>query len=103
MLKSNQIGCLTAAYDTHYLGKQYMPQLRKRQDYALWLKLLKLTPFAHVIPEVLAWYRVGGGSLSSSKVGLLRYNWKLFRQEEHLPIYKAAYYLGWNAVRKVLT
>ena len=40
MLFSNKIGCLTAIYDRGKLGKVYMPQIRKRQDYGLWLKIL---------------------------------------------------------------
>jgi glycosyltransferase involved in cell wall biosynthesis len=35
MLKSNFMPCLTVMYDTKYFGKQYMPPLRKRQDYGL--------------------------------------------------------------------
>ena len=45
MLKFNQVGCLTAVYDTQKLGKVYMPSIRKRQDYGLWLNLLKKTPY----------------------------------------------------------
>src|SRR5690606_23452075 len=40
-LKSNRIGCLTAMYNSEKLGKVYMPAIRKRQDYALWLRILK--------------------------------------------------------------
>ena len=40
-LYKNPIGCLTVIYDVDFFGKQYMPSIRKRQDYALWLNLLK--------------------------------------------------------------
>lgn len=33
----NRIGCLTAVYDTEKVGKVFMPELRKRQDWGLWL------------------------------------------------------------------
>ena len=41
MLYSNEIGCLTAMYNRDILGKIFMPEIRKRQDYGLWLKILK--------------------------------------------------------------
>lgn len=41
LLSKNIIGCLTAIYDTTYFGKVYMPLIRKRQDFGLWLELLK--------------------------------------------------------------
>ena len=41
LLKNNVIGCLTVMYSVDVLGKIYMPLIRKRQDYATWLKILK--------------------------------------------------------------
>ncbi len=48
LLKTNYIGCLTAIYDTKKVGKVYMPLIKKRQDYGLWLKILKNTDF-HIV------------------------------------------------------
>lgn len=102
MLRFNRIGCLTAIYDTSLLGKVYMPLLRKRQDYGLWLKILKLCPEAICFPEVLAYYRVRSGSISRGKSGLIKYNWQLYRAVEELSVMRSAYYLGWNVIGKVL-
>ncbi len=41
LLYCNVIGCLTAIYDSHLVGKQYMPLIRKRQDMGLWLNIMK--------------------------------------------------------------
>lgn len=101
MLKSNQVGCLSTMYDAQALGKVYMPIIRKRQDYGLWLSLLKRVPFVHCLPECLALYRVRSGSVSSNKVEMLRYNWQLFRRIEQLGLVDSLYYLGWNIARKV--
>lgn len=103
LLKCNRIGCLTAMYDTDVLGKQYMPLIQKRQDYALWLNILKITPIASCVPVSLAYYRVRSSSLSSRKIGLVRYNWKLFREYEKLSLLSSAYYLGWNILNKILS
>jgi len=101
LLKSNQIGCLTAVYDASILGKVYMPLIRKRQDYGLWLRILKTKSFAYGLPESLAFYRVRSKSVSSNKVEMLKYNWMLFRDVERLSVYRSSYYLAWNIARKI--
>ena len=42
ILKTNDICTSTAVYDSYILGKQYMPNLIQRHDWALWIKILKL-------------------------------------------------------------
>ena len=102
MLKSNRVGCLSAVYDSAKVGKVYMPLILKRQDYGLWLELLKRVGFVHCLPEVLALYRVRTNSLSTNKFEMLSYNWQLFRRVERLSPWASAYYLGWNVFRKVI-
>ena len=75
LLDKNRIGCLTAIYNQEELGKVYMPLLRKRQDYGLWLELLKRTTFCYTYPEVTALYRVRENSISSNKLEMLKWNW----------------------------
>ncbi|BBG66792.1 putative N-acetylgalactosaminyl-diphosphoundecaprenol glucuronosyltransferase [Hydrogenimonas sp.] len=99
LLKQNVIGCLTAVYDTKKVGKLYMPDILKRQDFALWLDILKKVPFAYGLNEPLAYYRVRSSSISSNKIASSLYNWKLYREVEKLPWYKAVYYFGWYTYR----
>ena len=103
LLKSNQIGCLSAMYDTRKLGKVFMPSIRKRQDFALWLSILRKVDFAYCLPEVLALYRMRENSVSSNKIEMLSYNWRLFREIEGFSILKSSYYLLWNIARKVIS
>ena len=42
ILSNNYVGCLTAIYDSAAIGKQYMPAIRKRQDWVLWINILKV-------------------------------------------------------------
>lgn len=102
LLKQNIIGCLTAIYDTEKIGKVYMPDILKRQDFGLWLKILKKVPYAYGLDEPLAYYRVRTASVSSNKILASRYNWKLYREVEKLPMYKAIYYFGWYTYRSFL-
>jgi teichuronic acid biosynthesis glycosyltransferase TuaG len=94
LLKGNVIGCLTAVYDTAVFGKVEMPPLPRRQDYGLWLELLRRVPYAHALQQVLADYRVRAGSLSADKLGAARATWRLYRDFERLPPLRAAYYFA---------
>ncbi|HRO12498.1 glycosyltransferase family 2 protein [Amaricoccus sp.] len=81
LLRGNVIGCLTAVYDTSHFGKVEMPPLPLRQDYALWLALLRGGE-ARGLDEVLADYRVGGAAtLSGSKLRAARGTWAVLRRE----------------------
>lgn len=105
MLDFNFIGCLTAMYDAEKLGKYYMPDIPKRQDYALWLSIMRQHVTAHIIPEVLALYRTGHASLSSNKLKVVGYNWQILRELEKQPFYKAVYHFiryGYIGMKKYL-
>lgn len=91
-LYKNPIGCLTVMYDVNFFGKQYMPSIRKRQDYALWLNLLKKTN-GYGLNVCLAKYRTGNTSISSNKFDLLKYEWQIYRDVEGLSWYKSSFYL----------
>ena len=99
LLKGNVIGCLTAVYDTAVFGRVEMPPLRRRQDYGLWLGLLRQVAHAHGLPEVLADYRVRPASLSGGKLGAAKATWTLYREIEGLGRPRAAFYLAHNLAR----
>ncbi len=93
ILKTNSISCLTAFIDMEKLGKEYMPEVRYRQDMGLWLKYLKKIPHAEGITEVLASYRIRGNSHSRNKAKLLKPQWFFYRKVESLSIISSAYYM----------
>ncbi|MCD8263182.1 MAG: glycosyltransferase [Tannerellaceae bacterium] len=68
------IGCLTVIYDCEKLDKIYMPELRKRQDWGLWLKIIQKSKYAYGIDMPLAYYRIRKNSISSNKFSLIKYN-----------------------------
>ena len=76
MKRDNKIGCLTAIYDTKRLGhKYYMPNIRKRQDWALFLSIIKDCRICYCVKEPLALYsRHSKESVSSDKMSLIKYN-----------------------------
>jgi glycosyltransferase involved in cell wall biosynthesis len=76
----NYVGNLTGIYDTEYFGKIPINSIRKRQDWMMWLTILKKLRKAHVVPESLAFYRIRKESISASKIDLIKYNFKIYRK-----------------------
>ena len=96
MKRDNKIGCLTAIYDTQLLGrKYYMPTLRKRQDWALFLLILKDCKVCYSYPsQPLAVYCRHKHSISSSKISLAKYNIAVYRSILGYGWLKACFYFA---------
>lgn len=101
LLRGNVIGCLTAIYDSAVLGRVEMPDLRLRQDYALWLTILRTVPMAQGLPEVLAIHHRHAGSLSAGLLRGLRATWAVYRQAEGLSRLQAAGCLAAHVLNRV--
>lgn len=94
LLKTCPIGCLTAIYDTEKMGKVYMPEIRKRQDYGLWLKIFKIIHSSKGMNELLADYRVRSNSVSSNKLVASAYHYKVLRKVGKLGRLKSIWYFS---------
>lgn len=92
LTRDNGIGCLTVIYDASKLGKIYFPNIRKRQDWGLWLKIIKKCSIAYGMKEPLAVYRVRLNSLSHNKLSIIKYNIAVYKQ-----------ILNYSSVRAYLT
>jgi glycosyltransferase involved in cell wall biosynthesis len=101
LLKGNVIGCLTAIYDTAHFGKVEMPSLRRRQDFGLWLKLLRRGGEAHGLPQELAAYRVRRGSRSSRSHSAVPGTWMLDPEVAGLSRMQSGYYPPHNLARGI--
>jgi teichuronic acid biosynthesis glycosyltransferase TuaG len=75
----NYVGNLTAIYDADYFGKIILETTQKRQDWRIWLTILKQIKIAKPIPESLAFYRIRKDSVSSSKFKLIKHNFGVYR------------------------
>lgn len=93
MLKSNYIGNLTGMYNAEVLGKIFMPLIRKRQDWGLWLSCISRAGKAYGITENLALYRVHKNSISANKVHLLKHNYNFYRKALNFGTLKSGRYL----------
>ena len=85
------------------MGDFRMTNVRRGQDTATWLQLLKRTEYAYGIYEDLVWYRVVDGSLSHNKWNAIKRTWNTYRNVEHLSLPKAMYvfvFYAYNALKK---
>lgn len=103
LLRNTIIGCLTVMLDVDKLGVVQMPNIRTRQDTALWLSILKRGHKAYSIQEPLAKYRKVRGSISSNKLKMARQTWRMYRDLENLNVLHASWCFvnyAWNALKK---
>lgn len=71
---------ITVMYDREKIGLIQIANLRKNNDYAMWLQAIEKSN-AYRLPECLAFYIKHEGSVSSgSKVRLIKWHYKLFRE-----------------------
>lgn len=102
VLLSCPIGNSSVIYNSKKIGKVIIPNIRKRNDDALWLKILKIEEYAFGLNQVLMSYRLRENSLSRNKIELVKYHWYLYREIEHLSILRSLYHLGVWVIIKVL-
>lgn len=103
LLKNTAIACSTVIIDRGIIGDFRMPLVRKGQDTATWLMILRKLPYAYGLNEVLTSYRKVPGSVSSNKLQALKRTWNTYHNLEELPFFKALYYFlyyTFNAIRK---
>lgn len=102
LLKRNDIGCLTAIYDSTLIGKVYMPiDCEKREDYGAWLDITRNGVIAHKLDESLSVYRISNNSVSSNKTGLLKYHYRVYRIHERFNVIKSLWYLFVFSINKL--
>lgn len=90
-------GCLTAMYDAETIGLIQIADIKKNNDYAMWLKVCKKAD-CYLLDEVLAEYRRGRtGSVSSHSVKtMIKWHYKLFREAEKQGIVESVINTGRN-------
>lgn len=89
-------GCLTVMYDAETVGLIQIADIKKNNDYAMWLKVCRKAT-CYLLDETLAKYRKRSGSISNhSYKALIKWHYKLFREAEGMCAVRAAYDTGRN-------
>lgn len=75
-------GCLTVMYDSKRIGLIQIEDIKKNNDYAMWLKACKKAD-CYLLNEELAMYRKRTGSISNhSYKTLIKWHYKLYKDAE---------------------
>lgn len=104
MILGDSIGCLTVMYDAEKTGLIQIEQLDKRNDYALWCKILKKLKKGYKLDKCLSLYRVGNSSnslSSGSKFKLLKYHYRMHRKINHFGILKSSFFTFTNGINYI--
>ena len=88
-LHNTIIGCSTVMIDTTIIGNVFVPHFRTSEDTATWLNILKKGFLAYAIEQPLTSYRIRQHSASSNKLKASSDLWRVYRQNEKLPLFKA--------------
>jgi hypothetical protein len=92
-------GCIiqnsTVVYDSFKTGgKVFCPDLRRRQDLGLFLRLLREVDVAYLSGpgRESCSYRQMAGTVSSRKLGNIPFQWRIYRSEEDLGVLRSGFY-----------
>jgi len=104
LLKTCSISCLTALYDTEQYGKYYLREDLKslRDDYVLWLELIKKVGVVYGNQQVIASYRMISTQLTAKKRKMIRPQYRVYREIEKLGVVRSLYYTLCWAIKGVI-
>lgn len=90
-------GCLTVMYDAEVVGLIQIADIKKNNDYAMWLKVCQKAD-CYLLDECLAQYRKGRvGSVSTHSIKtMIGWHYKLFREAEGENTFKSSVYTFFN-------
>lgn len=83
-------GCLTVMYDREVVGEIQIADIKKNNDYAIWLKVVCKAK-CHLLDENLAKYRKRGGLISIRGImSFIKWSFVLFKRNENFNTISAA-------------
>lgn len=90
-------GCLTVMYDANKIGLIQIEDIKKNNDYAMWLKVCRKAD-CYLLDEILGQYRKGRvGSVSTHSIRtMIGWHYKLYREAEDMGILSSLFNTGRN-------
>lgn len=92
-------GCLTVMYDAEKVGLIQITDIKKNNDYAMWLKVCKKAD-CYLLDEILGQYRKGRvGSVSTHSIkSMIGWHYRLFREAEGMRMIESLFDTGRNLI-----
>lgn len=89
-------GCLTVMYDSSYVGLVQIKDIKKNNDYAIWLEVCRKAD-CWLLDECLGKYRKRSGSISRHGIKtMIGWHYKLWHEAEDKSVLLSFWYTGWN-------
>ena len=92
-------GCLTVMYNAEKVGLIQIADIKKNNDYAMWLKVCKKAD-CYLLDETLGQYRKGRvGSVSTHSIKtMIGWHYKLYREAEDMRLIESLFNTGRNLI-----
>lgn len=99
------MGCLTVMYNAEHVGLVQINDIKKNNDYAMWLKVCQKAP-CYLLNETLGKYRKRAGSISNhSYKSLVIWHYRLFQACDNRSAVTSALFtlrnIAWGVYKKV--
>lgn len=92
-LKSCEIPCLTVLLDRYLIENRKFKNIGK-EDYIMWLEILRDGNIAYNTGKIHALYREANNTRSSNKIKMIFQQWNVIRNIEKQNLIKSIYYLS---------
>ena len=92
-------GCLTVMYEREHIGLMQIVDIKKNNDYAMWLKVIQKAD-CYLLDECLAKYRRGRkGSVSTHGYAtMIRWHYKLWHEAMGMNVWASMFWTGMNLI-----
>lgn len=89
-------GCLTVIYDAEYVGLVQIKDIKKNNDYAMWLQICQKAE-CWLLNEYLGQYRKRSGSISRHGIKtMIGWHYKLWNEAVGMGMIASLWYTSWN-------
>jgi teichuronic acid biosynthesis glycosyltransferase TuaG len=93
LLKRTEISCLTVIYNRKLIGLEYFPDIKRKQDYVVWLNILKKGFESIPIHTVTGFYRQQSRAKTFNRLNFVYSHFILLRSKYvGLSLFKSIYY-----------
>ena len=90
------MGCLTVMYDAEIVGLVQIEDIKKNNDYAMWLKVCRKAD-CYLLDEQLGMYRKRAGSISRHGIGtMIGWHYRMWRDAEKKNCFTSLWFTAWN-------
>ena len=93
LLKRTEISCLTIVYNKELVGVNFFPDIKRKQDYVVWLNILKKGHKSVPLHFISGFYRQQSNKKIIKRLGYIYSHFKLLKSDlVGLSIIKSIYY-----------